>query len=124
MADGFGIDTSEIRELASDFQRAGGRVGKQVADAVRKTTTAVERSARRNAPVDTGALRDGITQAITGDGRGAGITGTVFSSVPYARFVESGTARQAPQPWLGPAVSEHEDSFQASIDKIIGRTLE
>lgn len=124
MADGFKIDTSEIRQLATDFQRAGGRVGKQIADNVRKTTTAVERSAKRNAPVDTGRLRDSIQQSITGSGRGALITGNVFSDVPYANFVESGTSRNAPQPWLGPAVAEHEDQFQQNMDKIIGGALE
>jgi HK97 gp10 family phage protein len=124
MPDGLKVDVSEILKLASDFKRAGGRVGAQVAGNVRKTTTAVERSARRNAPVDTGALRDGITQTITGSGRGAGITGNVFSTAPYGRFVENGTATQAPQPWLGPAVSEHQDAFERNIDKIISGALD
>lgn len=117
-------DVSEILELASDFKRAGGRVGKEVANNVRETTTAVERSAKRNAPVDTGALRDGITQTITGSGRGAGITGSVFSTETYGRFVEEGTSRQAPRPWLGPATTEHAAAFQRNIDKIINGILQ
>jgi HK97 gp10 family phage protein len=125
MPEGFKIDTSEILELGNDFQRAGGRVGREVAAVVRKTTTAVERSAERNAPVgETGDLKRGIQQEIKGSGRGAEITGNVFSDVPYARFVEEGTSRNRPQPWLGPAVNEHEDAFNRSIEKIIEGALD
>jgi len=122
---GFKIDNSEVLDLAKGFDRAGGRVGREVAALVRKTTTAVEKSATRNAPVgETGDLRREIKQTITGDGRNSEITGNVFSDVPYARFVEEGTSRNRPQPWLGPAVNEHEDAFNAAVEKIVSGALD
>jgi len=66
----FKIDNSEVMDLAKDFDRAGGRVGREVATLVRKTTTAVEKSATRNAPVgETGDLRREIKQTRRGDYR-------------------------------------------------------
>jgi HK97 gp10 family phage protein len=50
---------------------------------------------RRNAPVDTGALRDSIRE--TGDG--------VEVGAPYGGFVEYGTSDTAPQPFVGPTVN-------------------
>ena len=50
---------------------------------------------RRNAPVDTGRLRDSIQT--TDDG--------VIVGVPYGGFVEYGTSDTAPQPFVAPAVN-------------------
>jgi HK97 gp10 family phage protein len=47
------------------------------------------------APVDTGRLRDSIDQVEPGG---------IAISAPYWRFVEYGTSRMAPRPFIGPAI--------------------
>lgn len=54
-----------------------------------KACALVERSAKENAPKDTGELRRSITSTLEG---GAGeITGVVFTPLEYAPYVEFGT---------------------------------
>jgi HK97 gp10 family phage protein len=54
--------------------------------------------ARRLAPVETGALRDSIVSAV--EGHGTEVAAIVAANIEYAHFVEFGTGRQAPQPFL------------------------
>ena len=56
-------------------------------------------------PVDTGRLRASIAFAVQ-DG-----TAAVGTDVPYAAYVELGTARQAAQPYLVPALVQHADEY-------------
>lgn len=52
--------------------------------------------AKKHAPVDTGALRRSIKRRSTPGSAGAGYGGYVQASVPYALFVEKGTAPHWP----------------------------
>lgn len=74
-----------------------------------------EGHAKRAAPVDTGRLRNSIAHAVKGD---AAYIGT---NVEYAPYVELGTSRQAPKPYLRPAATQHGSEYkalmQASIDE-------
>ena len=70
-------------------------VGKLVALAV---ATAIERQATALTPVDTGNLRGSITAQE--DGQSA-IVGT---NVEYAPYVEYGTFKSSPQPYMRPAI--------------------
>jgi HK97 gp10 family phage protein len=57
--------------------------------AMRKACLLVERDAKKEAPKDTGALRRSITSKVTV--RTGEITGTVFTPLEYAPYVEYGT---------------------------------
>lgn len=76
---------------------------------------AAEGHAKRAAPVDTGRLRNSIAHAVKGD---AAYIGT---NVEYAPYVELGTSRKAPKPYLRPAATQHGSEYkalmQASIDE-------
>ena len=76
---------------------------------------AAEGHAKKSAPVDTGRLRNSIAHAVKGD---AAYIGT---NVEYAPYVELGTSRQAPKPYLRPAATQHGSEYkalmQASIDE-------
>lgn len=62
----------------------------------------VQNEARRLAAVDTGRMRSSV-QAVPGrDGRGPYVD--VGTNVQYAPFVEYGTIRSAPQPFMRPAL--------------------
>jgi hypothetical protein len=56
----------------------------------------------RNAPVDTGALRDSIDSSVE-DNNGSPV-GIVYSTVDYAAAVELGHSGSAGQPYFAPAL--------------------
>lgn len=65
----------------------------------------IQNAARRYSPVDTGRLRSSIqASALKRDRRGSYVE--VGTNVEYAPYVEFGTIRQAPQPFLRPAFLE------------------
>ena len=99
------------------------------ADAVAKSTFAVEQAARARAPRGlTGRLRASITSKTTGTaGRvgiapGFGIGGRPGPEV-YWRFVEYGTVRMAAQPMFRPAGEQERDPFIARM-RAIGPKIE
>lgn len=64
----------------------------------------VHRRARNLCPVDTGRLRSSIAYRAGRDSKGPFVD--VGTNVSYAAFVEFGTRRQRPQPYLRPALAE------------------
>lgn len=58
------------------------------------------KSARSNAPVDTGALKQSITLEVEGN------EAEIGSALEYAPHLEYGTTSQAAQPYLRPAVRD------------------
>ena len=100
-----------------------------------KACALVERSAKQKAPKDTGALRRSITSKIEITAEGA--TGTVYTPLEYAPYVEYGTglfaedggradvpwnyqddegnwhstSGQKPQPYLRPALHENREKI-------------
>lgn len=87
-------DGTELRRYMETVSRAPRRV-------VERTGQLAETSAKRNAPVDTGNMRDSTHFAMEGDDRG-----TIYADADYSGYVEFGTWRQAAQPWFTPAVEE------------------
>lgn len=63
-------------------------------------------------PVDTGRLRNSITNAVAAKEQ-AVIIGT---NVEYAAYVELGTTRMHARPYLRPAVSNHTDEYKALME--------
>ncbi len=90
--------------LASVLITPGGMVGRDIA----KRAQAVESQAKINASgrpgprVRTGRLRSSIGWVLTVDQDG--LVGIVGSNVEYAGFVERGTNRAPPYPYLRPAL--------------------
>lgn len=62
----------------------------------------VAAKAKELAPVDTGALRDSIASHMASDAGAA--KAEILADVPYAAFVEFGTANMAAEPYLRPAL--------------------
>lgn len=70
--------------------------------------------AARNAPVDTGALRNSILSESKMDGD----TFIVQDGVEYGAFVELGTSRQAAQPFIAPAVEAWRERYFAAFSEL------
>lgn len=116
------FDGSEIRSLARSLDVAGKATQGQVVNVVRKSAFAVERGAKMRAPVDTGNLRNSINTTLSVGG--SLISAEVGAEANYGAFVELGTWKMAPQPFLGPAFDEVEPSFLAALAELAGGVLD
>lgn len=70
-----------------------------------------ERHAKKYCPVDTGRLRNSITHDKS---ERAAYIGT---NVEYGPYVELGTSKMKAQPYLKPAVENHQDEYKAIVKK-------
>ena len=64
-------------------------------------------------PVDTGRLRNSITHATDDDSVYIG------TNVEYAAYVELGTSKQKPRPYLGPAAENHTREYPALVEQAL-----
>ena len=81
--------------------------------ALEKIGLRAETHAKKYCPVDTGRLRNSISHTQSGD------TEYIGTNVEYAPYVEFGTSKQKPQPYLKPAVTDHVDEYK----RIVKETL-
>lgn len=115
------FDADGIRSLSADFHAAGPQALTLTRVVVRKVTEDVERDAKILAPVDTGNLRNSISSDV--DNTRTGASGVIGPTANYAGYVEFGTSRMAPQPYMGPALDRHADPFERAIAQIIDKAL-
>lgn len=111
------IETAGFKELAADLGDASFRVTAQAALVVAKTAHDIERDAKILAPVDTGFLKNSISSDIRA------LTAIVGPTASYASYVEFGTSRMSPEPYMFPAAARHEDAFAKAIDQLGGAIL-
>ncbi|MFI7691784.1 HK97-gp10 family putative phage morphogenesis protein [Nonomuraea sp. NPDC049655] len=114
------FDFSELARLEVAIDNATAKTQAMVKAAVKKTGLDTVAAAQSLAPVDTGNLKNSIGVDFDPDGYGfeAGATAN------YAGYVEFGTSRMAPQPYLGPAFARTSEQFVEAIESIGGRVLE
>lgn len=110
-------DFSAIRTLSVDLGEAAVGVNVKARAVVRKSAADLEKLAKRRAPKRTGALRDSITST------SSGLTAEIGPTIRYAPFVEYGTYKMRPQPYLGPATAVVEPKFVAAMEQIGGDVL-
>ena len=113
----------DMKILRARLDRKEGTVGAQAARALRKTAHDIEADAKTFAPVDTGALKSSISIDFTGDGRFSSMSAEIGPTVDYAHYVENGTSRMAPQPYLGPAAERRVPQLESALRRIGGDIL-
>ena len=95
-----------------------GLVGEEFQQACERALTRIglqaEMYAKRECPVDTGNLRNSITNAV--DDKSA----YVGTNVEYAPYVELGTSRAKAQPFIKPAATEHSDVYKRIVQDELG----
>lgn len=111
-------DVSQLEELAVFLRDARRRILTEERRVVAEATNRIEQAAKSNAPVATGALRDSITGSVRG------LKGRVDAPIRYATFVEFGTSRMSPQPFMTPALEQGEGDFISSTEEATQRALE
>lgn len=114
----FTIKSEGVAQLVESFALDGKESPRKAEQAVRKAALEIERSAKRRAPVDTGFLRSSISTGFEGEVLRGGFMAEVGPGARYGIFVELGTHRAAPHPFLGPAFDKVEPSFIAAMQAI------
>lgn len=112
------INVSELSALAARLNQSGRHVGAGIATATRKAGADVERAAKILAPVDTGNLRNSISTTITGTGSSMEIGAEIGPTANYGDYVESGTSRMRPQPYMGPAMDRVVPAWVAAVEQV------
>lgn len=116
---GVRFDTSQVRKLEADLTTAPVRTIRKATSAVRKTVFDIEGDGKVFAPVDTGNLKNSISSEFH---RG-GLAGETGPTAEYGHFVEEGTSRMAPQPYMSPAADRREPGFVKAMGQLAGDFL-
>lgn len=82
---------------------------------VKKNGSQLQKKAQKNAPIDTGNLRQKIALEITDNGK----TAEVESTAEYGAYVELGTRFMKAQPYLKPAFEEQKEKFKADMKELV-----
>lgn len=93
-------------------------VDSEVQNAISKGAYMIEGSAKRNAPVDTGRLRDSINSSIE-EGRAE-----IGTNVEYAPHVHEGARGRTPRPFLKQAYAENKDKIIQEVQRAAERSLD
>lgn len=114
----------------------------ELSNGMKKSCALIERSAKEKVPVQTGELRRSITSKV--ENNGLEVTGTVYTPLEYAPYIEYGTglfaekggrptpwsyqddkgewhttSGQPPQPYMRPALDEN----RTTILEILGGSI-
>lgn len=110
-------DISGLVEVRADNREAiADAIDLALVAALEEVGLVAEGYAKRACPVDTGRLRNSITH-IVDEGTRHVVIGT---NVEYAAYVELGTTRQKPQPYLKPAAEDHASTYSSIFRKHLG----
>lgn len=80
-----------------------------------KYATEILNESRERVPVLTGTLKNSSNLQIEDMGQKA----TVYYSAEYAAFVELGTSKRGPRPYLGPAVVAKAGGFRYEMERAV-----
>jgi HK97 gp10 family phage protein len=108
-----GFDTSAIRQLQADLGKLSARAVPTASRAVAKTAHDIEADAKGLAPVDTGNLRNSISSDI------GVLSAEIGPTAEYGLYVEEGTSRMAPQPYMGPAADNRFPELEQALGAIV-----
>lgn len=111
----------DLDRLIDRLDRAGDELGDGAHKLVRASTLRTEALGKVNAPVRTGALRGSITSDFGGGPNSNTIRGETGPTVDYAPYLEHGTSRMAPQPYMNPAADVTEPLLYAGAEALAAK---
>jgi HK97 gp10 family phage protein len=119
----FRLDVSELQVLVGRLEKKAGGISLEARAVSHDYADKMVKEAKRLVPVDTGTLRQSIR--VTPDteaGRARIAAAGIEAEAPYAGFVEFGTARMRPQPYIRPAVRKYTKPYLNELADV-GRDL-
>lgn len=111
------FDVTMVLKLGADLTGAIARIEPMAEIAVAKTALAGVAQAKLRAPVRTGNLRSSISADIRG------LEAVFGPTAHYGVYLEFGTSRMSPRPFLGPALDDVTPGFVAAMQAIGGSIL-
>lgn len=102
----------KITDNSDEFLKA---LPEQIEQALIAIGLTAESYAKADCPVDTGRLRNSITNAVRSDEESV----YIGSNVEYAAFVELGTSRMKARPYLKPAATEHSAEYKSLAEQAL-----
>lgn len=108
----------ELGVIAAQLRAKAATIGRRADEVLRTAARLTETTAKRLVPVDTGELWASIRHDVSGSAAGGGAEAVISANTSYAIFVEAGTSRARPQPYMGPALDSEGPRFVASIESI------
>lgn len=90
-------------------------LSEQIEQALIAIGLTAESYAKQECPVDTGRLRNSITNAVRTDEKAV----YIGTNVEYAAFVELGTSRMKARPYLRPAATEHTAEYKSLAEQAL-----
>lgn len=106
------IDASEVHALADDLRQAADTMPGKAQAVVSKVGHDMQATAQAIVPVDTGHLKSSISLDVVGLGFDLGPT------AEYGGYVELGTSRMNPEPYLGPAYDQHLPNLEQALGQL------
>ena len=111
------VGVDDLGRLVAQLDDKADGMDSRTGMVVRKALFDIERGAKQRAPVDTGFLRNSIvTHLSIANMRANG--GEVVAEADYSVFVEYGTSRMAPQPFMNPALEAVLPGFTAAMEAL------
>lgn len=106
-----------IDELTTALRR-GGRVGGELDKAVKKLSEKAAEQAKGRAPVRTGRLKRSINVRRVGEA-----SYRISADTPYSGYVEHGTGRMKPQPYMRPAIEQVAKELRPEVERLLKRVV-
>lgn len=91
------------------------RIRSELQQVVSNNTKELQRLAAKEAPVDTGNLRNSIEFSING------LTGRIVSRADYSAYVEFGTRKMRAQPFMRPAYRQVKEKFFNDLKGVVNK---
>lgn len=110
----FQIDSTQFLNSLNKYNNS---VEQKLKDNLKKCAIAIEGDAKRVCPVDKGRLKGSITFDLSNVDN---YEVSVGAHTDYAIFVEYGTYRQSPQPYMRPAFNKNVAKLETKIKDILG----
>lgn len=110
----FQIDSTQFLKSLNQYNNS---VEQKLKDNLKKCAIAIEIDAKRVCPVDLGRLQGSITFDLSNVDNYEVSVGT---NVEYAAYVEYGTYKQSPQPYMRPAYNKNVAKLETKIKDILG----
>ena len=109
----------QFAQLAVDLEKAGEHVAYQAPRVLVEHANRLAEVAKQRCPRETGRMANSIWASIDM----VGLSAEVGPYAYYAPFVEYGTSKMSPRPFMGPSLDEVEPGFLESIAQLGGDAL-